>query len=415
MEHPQSHHHSERSIKIDVLRGLAVMGMVIAHALFFFHDKSNSTFVFTEKILNTTVFTIFVFVAGQSLSKWLDAHAHDHFRKLFFLSLKRSFIFYLAYATLAVAAIITTTARSSDIINALTLSSPPNFTEYIHFFIVLNVLVPFLYPLFRLIRTSMLLTFVIGAFFFLLGVTIHEIEVPSALLGVKALFAGDESLLRFPVLFYMPVVLWGIWWQHDMDHNKQNKVHTTKHFWLIGGVIVSTIVGVILTRFFNIPLLNPNVRWPPSITFLTMGMSVAAIGLFLMPSFTWVGTSIRRIIAYFGRDALDIWVTHLILLFLYKKFISVQFEDPFVTLSMVIILMTLSVFLSSIALTNRISFPLNLTFKGTTRFRKRYMLFAFLGLLLILVSSTAPASPYGNFFECTRAYRRTKTSFNNNR
>ncbi len=386
-----------RSVKIDILRGIAVIGMIAAHSLFFFHDGSNSALGFIAKTLNTTVFTIFIFVFGQSLSKWLDEHSHEHFQALLLISLKRSFIFYCAYAGLAIAALATVKSDISDIIAALVLAAPPSFTEYMPLLIILAFVTPFLRPLFRFTRSSILLTFLMGAFSYLVGVTLHELDVPNILLPLKLLLAGDGTALRFPVLFYFPVMLWGLWWQHDVDHNTQNKVNTGKHIWMIGGVVITTVVGVVVIRLMNVPLLDPAIRWPPSVTFLTTGMSIAAIGLFLMPSFAWVGTQYRRVFAYFGRDALDLWVSHLLLLFVYRKFISIHFDNPLIVLALTVVLMICSVAISSITLTNNIRFPFGITFTGTKRFRKRYAIYALLGLVAILLSVNAPSSPYGNF------------------
>ncbi len=390
-------HHSGRSTKIDALRGIAVMGMIVSHALFFFHDSSNSAFTFVAKFLNATVFTLFVFVFGLALSKWLDVHALDRTKHIVISSLKRAGIIYLLYAATSTVSLLTTQAGLPQLFSVLTLQSAISFTEYMQLFVVLFLLIPLLRPLLRYTRTSLLLTFVIGAFFYLAGIMLREISVPDFLLSIKTLLAGHEDLIRFPVLFYLPVVVWGVWWQHDSDHNTQDKVHTTNHIRVLMGATALTVAGVLLSRFVNIPILNPDIRWPPSVAFLATGLSLATIGLFLTPYLSRVGNPVKGIVSYFGRDALDIWANHLLLLFLYRRFIGEHFSNPIIVVMLIFFLTVATVLLSSLNVTNQVRFPFNITFSGTRRFRKRYALYAVTALALVVLSSTTPSGQYGNF------------------
>ncbi len=391
-------HHSERSPKIDALRGIAVLGMIIAHGLFFFHNRSNPHLTSLETLLNSTVFTIFVFVFGQSLSKWLDVHAFDHPRTVWAFTAKRAGLIYLLYMVVSSIAIGTSGGNLSALGGALTMTNPPNFTEYMPLFVILVLATPALRPLLRLTRSSMLLTFIIGAFSYLVGITLHQFSVPDILVGLKALLSGSETLLRFPVLFYFPVVLWGLWWQHDSDHNTKNKSHTAVHVWIVLICTTLSIAGIAITQVRSIPLLDPNTRWPPSIPFLAFGMSTSAICLFLMPSLAWIGGGAKRVIGYFGRDALDLWATHLILLFLYRRFVSWSTGNAAISLALTCVLLILTVLFSSIMITNKIRFPFHVALTGTTRFRKRYIVYSCIALLLLIWSTTlAPGNPYGNF------------------
>lgn len=370
--------------------------MIIAHALFFFHDGTNSAFRFVEKFLNSTVFTIFVFVYGQSLSRWLDRYAHEHTKSIIKRSLNRAATLYLAYIAMSVAALATSKEALSKLIPMLTLLAPPIFTEYMVLFVVLALFTPLLRPLFRYTRMSFLLTFIIGAFFYTIGIILYEVTVPEYLISIKALLAGGGGLLRFPVFFYLPVVLWGLWWQHDLDHNTQDKAHSTNHLYILITSVFITVFGAIVIRFVTFPILNPAVRWPPSVVFLTMGISVVAILSFIMTSVATLGSGGKRILAYFGRDALDLWVSHILLLFLYKYFVSVKIGNPVIVFVAVITLMALTILLSSFSITNQIRFPFRVTFEGATRFRKRYALYAVAAFFLVIFASGTSGSSYGN-------------------
>ncbi len=390
-------HHSERSLRIDVLRGIAVIGMVIAHALFFFHDKTNPFLTPLESLLNTTVFTLFVFVFGMSLSKWLDTHAHDHTKSITAYALKRALAIYMVYVLTATVAQLTSKPGQFSLINVITLQTPPNFTEYMPLFIIFVLLIPLIRPLLRASRDSIFVTFLVGAVSYYVGVTLYDLTVPDVFLPMKSLFAGDETLLRFPVLFYFPVLLWGLWWQYDSDHRTQNASHTFRHTMLFIGSIMATVVGILATRVLNIPILNPDIRWPPSVTFLTTGMSLAGALLLIAPSLRTTGTAIKRVLSYFGRDALEIWTNHLLLLFLYRQFVSVTSGNMFVVGAFILILIILTVFVSSLTIINNIRFPFTITTVGRTRLRKRHIVIAGVALLLFMWSTyMSGGSPYGS-------------------
>lgn len=386
----------ERSLKIDVLRGIAVIGMMIAHGLFFFHNSSNRLLMSLEGILNATVLTVFVFVFGQSLSRWLDAHIHDDMKRVWLYSLKRAGLVYLLYIFIGSVAIATSTASLSGFVGMLIFSNPPNFTEYMPLFIILILLTPFLKSVFTSTRISTLTATVVASISYVLGFALYQTPVPLSVSPLKALLAGDGMSLRFPVLFYLPVVLFGLRWQHAADH-EERRICAKSHFRMLFLWVLLTVFGFIATRTASIPVLNPGTRWPPSVTFLALGTSLAALALFLAPSFSRIGPRIKQVVEYFGRDAIDIWTNHLLILFLYRKFIQIQSESVFFSFLMVILLIVASVLLSSVTVINRIVFPIP-AFSHKPRFRKKYFAYGGLVILVFLwLTTLAPPNPYGDF------------------
>lgn len=396
--------HPRRSTRIDILRGLAVMGMIVAHGLFFLHDKSGTVVPILENFLNTVVLTAFVFVFGMAWSKWLDTHTHSHIKRLFLLSLKRAGVLYVVYAATSCVAVFTASDPSnrtlSSFVYALVLISPPNFTEYIPLFILIVLLLPLLRPLVRATCKSALLTFITGAFSYLLGITIYNLHTTGMLTGIKALFAGSPSLLRFPVLFYLPVALWGLWWQHQRDRIPPKSTRTNQHLLVLTIGVLTTISGMAAVAWLHIPILDPATRWPPSVTFLTLGMSVSAIMLTLMPSFAFLGNTTKHVLSYVGRDAYELWANHLILLFLYRRFIGVQFTNPLLVAALIAALIITAILLSSIRLTNNISFPFSIAFHGRTRAKKRHALVLLTALILLVWPFIySSQNPYGNVMQ----------------
>ncbi len=400
----QHHHQRSRSLTIDVLRGLAVIGMIVAHALFFFHNRTNGILTFAEQTLNATVFSVFVFVFGMSLAKWLDIHAHDSAAYVWKLTVRRAGIVYLVYALTAAAALLTSGRSPATGLNelggALMLSAPPNFTEYMPLFVLLILMIPLGRPLLRYTRTSILLTAVVAALSYLSGIVLFQLRVPGWLSGWKALIAGDGETLGFPLLFYFPVMLAGLWWEYDIDHTKQDPRYSKRHYAFMAAMVVLTVSGVMLSRFFTVPVFNPLIRWPPSVTFLSFGLSIATVSLLLFPSFSRLNIATRRAVAYFGRDALDLWASHLLLLFLYSRFVSFASGNIPVVAGLTAVLVIASVVLSSVVIDNTVRFPVNISFGGKTRFRKRYVAYAGIAILVLVWTSLIPAgSPYGNVMQ----------------
>ena len=54
---------SKREDSLDILRGLAVIFMVLAHTIAFLHTKSNSILNFFQEFGDTVCFTTFLFVS----------------------------------------------------------------------------------------------------------------------------------------------------------------------------------------------------------------------------------------------------------------------------------------------------------------------------------------------------------------
>jgi len=303
-EHPPVIH---RSLRLDAVRGVAVVGMIAAHAIYFFHNNTNPFLVSLEGWLNATVFTLFVFVSGFAISRFLDTHAHVGVRKRAILILKRTGLFYIAYVVTAIAA--TLTAKPiGNLSGALTMLAPPNFTEYLPLFILLSLFIFPLWRVFHVTRRSIVMTIITGGFAYAIGVLLFPLNFGPVLEPVKELFAGGGTALRFPFLFYIPVFLWGLWWDKKESYQRGRVA-------VAAGII--SLAGIIAAVWYYIPVFDPGTRWPPSIPYLTTGIAVAAILMSIVPPV--------RVLVYAGKHSLWLWVGHLFVLFLYRRFIDLQF------------------------------------------------------------------------------------------
>ncbi len=388
--HNQKVHHITR---IDALRGLAVLGMMVAHALFFFHDHTTDWLTTIEQLLNTTILTAFVFTAGLSLSRWLDIYAHESSRVLVVPVIKKAGILYAVYAITALVAVATVVPTLSPVqfvsqtARALTLLAPPNFTEYLPLFILLVLIILPLRTLYRWTRQSLLLTITAGALFYVTGLLLYPLLLATPVNEIKQLFAGGSGTLRFPLLFYFPIFLLGLWWQYQTDHTHQlEKLHAWRSR-LVAIVAIFAIISIAAAKYYVIPLADPRVRWPPSLAFLAVGLTICATVYLILPSFRWMGAVVKTVIIYLGRDAIDLWMNHLIVLFVYRKFIGFQSGSVALVGLQTMILILIAIAASSVQLTNRIAFPFYITFQGSTRFRRRYALIILAVIIVLLLSN----------------------------
>lgn len=400
MESPPPIEHRLR--RLDELRGLAVIGMILAHAIFFFHDNSNPLLRGLQQILNMSVLTFFVYIAGRSASRHLDIHSHIPTRHLIGPTLTRVSIIYIAYVVTALVGLVTSLHQSPELITknvipALMLIAPPNFTEYLPLFILITLVSLPMRHIYRYTRQSIWLTILLGGCSYLLGITLYPMVLPPVVNELKELFAGGSNLLRFPLLFYFPIYLLGIWWQHASDHVTQAAHARQAKITIMIACGLVSLGSLILSRIYVVPLLGPYTRWPPSLPYLTTGLVIALTSMLFLPALERIYSRLKDVVAYYGRDALDMLVHHILLLFLYKYFIGTQFSDSVVVILATSTLLLLSTVLSSLGITNNISFPLELYTHSRGRFRKRYILMALaVGIVLAwIISQPTGVSPYG--------------------
>jgi hypothetical protein len=232
----------------------------------------------------------------------------------------------------------------------------------------------------------------IGALFYGLGVILYPVQLPPVLNELKELFAGGQNMLRFPILFYLPVYLFGVWWEHNIAARGDTVGNEKRQIYLLMASVMVSSLGILLANLFDIPVLNPATRWPPSLGFLSIGISFAILLIFLgsilpRPSFL---KPLYKLIIYLGRDAYDIWITHLVFLFIFREFINTRFDGVAAVLFLIVIFLITTVFFSSITLVNYVSIShfghITVVASGKTRFRKRYGIMAALVALVLVVA-----------------------------
>lgn len=402
-------HTTHRETTLDVLRGLAVLGMVAAHVIFFTHNGTNPLLNNIQRLANTIVLTIFVFVSGAVTSKILDKYGHIGLYHRIVRFFRVAGVIYFAYIVTATVALLTANPAIeqrlllSKLIGAAILVHPPNFTEYMPLFILFPLVGIGLNRFYRLIRGRTLIMMMSAVGFYAIGLFLYPLTLPSPWNEIKILLAGGTGLLRFPLLFYFPVYLVGLWWEFRMETGSERAIQRS-HIVVLSLAALAAIIGTVITWQYDIPVLSPGVRWPPSIGYLATGVAVSSLLAFLLhalPIESWI-RRVYRFVAYLGRDAFDLWMTHLVLLFSFRKFVAMQFGDIPTVLFLYCIVLLVSTFLSSIALTSGVSLsrigPVAIAPARSRRLRKRYGVLAvgLTGIIMWSVTSQPATTLYGN-------------------
>jgi len=214
MESTPAHpHHAPREHSLDFLRGTAVFLMILAHALFFFHDESSPALNALARAGNVLCFVIFLFVSGASLYfAYLREKPASH-RTFVRKVVHRTSIVLGGYYFLAVMARVET-IRLEDVpefgktlLRILLFIDLPGFTEFLFPFIFYTFSIIFLRSFYARVSRHLITTLEAGYALYLLAYALYSVTLPSPWRELKALLVGDEGLNRFPIMQYGAVDL----------------------------------------------------------------------------------------------------------------------------------------------------------------------------------------------------------------
>lgn len=390
----------KRDNSLDYLRGIAVLLMISAHVIHFISTGNNQTLRFIEGVANTICFTLFLFISG-SVAYLAYLKEGVDFRRKVPAILRRIVYMLLGYYLLAFSASIEqfpwppSTNWLSTAVSIFTFNNVPGFTEFIIPFIIISLLLLIFYPVFKFASKNIFLTITLSIVVFLIGTILFPFQVSSTLTPYKALFVGNFDYYRFPLVQYLPVFFFGLYWGHlvttAVDTKRKEKIG-----FLIGLVFLIVFgLSELVTTYLHIPYIEPLNRWPPSIGFLAIGLAFAffSIPIILNILKSKLLDPINQFFVYIGQDAFDMFIFSTFLLFLYRQVSNYQFtEIDFVVASFVITLA------ASMLLASFNSFhSASLFRKGTDIlskkqkiFRKRYVILAIVMMIAVFNNLKIP-------------------------
>lgn len=354
----QTHLHiSTRESSLDFIRGIAVVLMIAAHVIFFSHTDTDGFLRLIARSANTVVFTIFLFVSGAATLISFRGTSGFPDREEARRILKHSGILLLGFYIVASGILLTGSelTRFPGIVmqigEILTFVRVPGFSEFLIPFIFFSISTLFLKPFYALLSRSFVLTVIFSAVFYGCGMMLYRIaDLSYPLKELTALAIGAEGVLRFPIVQYAPVFLIGIWWGKFLEDHQDKKERDRMAMRLGSTTFILLTVFTALSIFYPLGILDPLYRWPPSIGFLSAGVSAAFFLVLWHDNFYHPESLafIRRFVKYLGRDSFDLFISHILVLHVYRKIFGNQFQDPLVVGLLYLVFLYLAVFLSSL-------------------------------------------------------------------
>lgn len=318
-------HKKERFFILDLLRGLAVLLMVLAHVVYFFHNRDNSFLLGLEKIGNTFCFTAFLLVSGAvSFIAYLkdDDRSETSFRRIG----RRVLTFLLAYYLLALfvsfkeISFADLWGKIEIIFGILTFRLLPSYTEFFPPFIIFPFLLVVFHGFFKKIARNIWSVIGVSGLIYLVGYLLYRLSVPESILPWKAFLSGAEGFYRFPILQYLPVYLIGLFWGSRLIHLPGLKPKKKFAFALAGITALILAAVIIIGNIFSIPFASLFLRWPPAPGFILVGLVAAfLIGyLFYLAKRLNPIPILRDFLLVLGQNAFAIFWAHIFLLSLYQ-------------------------------------------------------------------------------------------------
>ncbi|HHX60596.1 MAG TPA: hypothetical protein GX707_07760 [Epulopiscium sp.] len=220
----------KRDLKMDVFKGLLMIGMVWCHIIqFFVNVEQNPGMDYVMGYINAITFAGFVFTFGYtSYIAYFSKYFKDVYRKIIMASFKILGAFYISGISFRV--FVEHKPISWELVkNILILKDIPGWSEFIISFALYILIAGILfYPIKRLIEMRLLFWIIVGVL--LLTTFISYEKVNSIQLG---LLIGTTQFACFPVVQYMPLYLLGVYF-------KRYEITMDKRI-MIGAVILSGI------------------------------------------------------------------------------------------------------------------------------------------------------------------------------
>lgn len=340
------HMKNVRDISIDLLRGWAILLMIISHSVFFRYNGTSEILNIIVNYANIFCYIAFLFSFGIGLyysvivPKWDMARKKRLQKRIMWIvgsyfliaivSMWSYFQLYLWSPTLLL-------KQAWRVVN---LSYYPGFTEYLPSFFMFTAI---FYLLRSLYPNKIALWFSDQKYGWVLsiGLLIHILgnylsHLLSTTGGALRLIIGSPTTYDFPIMQYFLVVSVGIWtatWISEANQEKANaRIILIGYFLLI--VHLSLRFTFNFTRALSwIPVwINSSLRWPPSLSFILNGLAdtffflIISRLLIIIPALRLL----KEFIQYLGQRSMGFLIYHLLILFVLKivgipKFDMIEF------------------------------------------------------------------------------------------
>ncbi len=325
----------KRDLTLDYLRGIAVLLMIITHTNGLFYIGTSGIFEWFTWWGASICFTTFLFVSACTTGIKIGSGGID--KKKIGKRLLDLLITYYITAFLLLMLKNSLNEALSAIPELLIFKNIPEFTEFIIAFILFSGLI-LIIPV-NVAKKAIDIRFVLPFSFLIYLLAVFWFNLPNevtVLSTIKALLVGDPELHTFGLLTYFPVYAIGLWWGGRVAKQKSSVKLAFRSFLLILGVF--TISSILKLEIWQ--------RWPPTILFLSYGLwfsfLIIAVSKYLLKA-----NFITKIVTFMGRNALNYYMIHIVILYLIDK---VTGELKFTEISTILIFLIVMMLTTSLIL-----------------------------------------------------------------
>lgn len=346
----------KRDSKLDIIRGVAVMMMVFAHAAFFMSDNSGFFVRAFSGFANYSVFIILLFTSGAATFLAYSHPLKPYLKRTGSHLEHRVMVLVFGYYLVALGSVLKgvslqdVTQLLRLVLEVLSFQKVPSFSEFIIPYIFFSVFYLYCRKILDFVTKSPATMTIVGLVTFVIASFLFNLPVWPGFTVLKSLVVGEESYFSFPFMQYFPVFIAGYWWGKVISGQYAQKVKDRAGLVALSVSVFIFIGSYVGFRWSGFQIFDPTTRWPPSLGFLGYGLTVTFI-LYLLLSFLpsgFLNNPWDRFIAYLGRDAFDIYIVHLLILFFYERFINFHTGNQLIFASMYITLMAVTVIISSL-------------------------------------------------------------------
>jgi hypothetical protein len=309
----------QRYLQIDLIRSIAIMMMLLSHCIDFFYNGNNLVVKQLNLVLVLLSFTFFLFVFGASLYiSYLSKHPLHNNKKLS----ERALILVIVFFTINFF-VIYFDNRSQSIYEIFTFQYIANYSEFLITFIILIISTRYFVTSYLLLLSKPIYILVCMVTLFILGLIMYGVNIPEYFVGIKSLFVGHRGMYRFPILFYFLVFIIGMHYGKSLLKQSSNIYKNIVILLMLSYMFVS-FVSIYIDGINSLSIIK---RWPPNINFIIIGLLALILILKFFDIFANRILKFKSIIIKLSQNALNIYLIHVLLLYLYKFFVGYKIDQ----------------------------------------------------------------------------------------
>lgn len=321
---------------IDILRGAAVLLMIITHvvAIAFNHEGSRVIY-YIGLVGGIASFTTFLFLSGATsylTFVGLDNSDRQSVKRRRVKIIKRAVEILLVYYILAMLSLyvygqgfVSSNSEefTKDFFRIILFLRVPPFTEFLLTLVAFSASLVVFRKVYKTIVSDFRFTLLTSCILYLSGYLLYNVELPDPKFNLaKAVIAGHEEIHTFPVLQYAPVFIFGLYIGRLLI--KQTRKLRIKTLSAFSALLIALATASAYGYYeYEIEVFNISpfdARFPPSIGFILLSSSLTVSGLLILEIVKNNLRFLKRGLTFISVNALTFFFVHTFALLGFKYY-----------------------------------------------------------------------------------------------